>query len=113
MKFNKQLLTMGVLAILATPFVAFSTATASPLLDTDVFSAIDGETDYSNSGQRTNFNMSVMNTGSLHSVLRGVDGEYDSTAIESMRTNYSLSPSKLDSSSVDSVLSGVDGEYFE
>lgn len=117
MKLNKQQLAMGVFTLLSTPFIAFSIATASPILDSDVFSAIDGETDYSNSEQSADFDMTTNTSESLTYVLQGVDGEYDDVMLHSIKVNYSPShspsESNVNTSPFDDILSGVDGEYFE
>jgi len=117
MKFKKQLLLMaGAFAMLT----ATSVATASPLLDEEIFSAIDGETEYfhdtashPNSASRVNFDMGESNTDLLHNVLSTIDGEYDFTSNDTMRVNYSM-PDKSEAIEFeDSILSGVDGEYLE
>jgi len=117
MKLNKQRLAMGVFTLLSTPFIAFSIATASPIFESDIFSAIDGETDYSNSAQSTDFDMTANTSESLTHVLQGVDGEYDDAMLHSIKVNYSPSHSSLkpsvNTSPLDDILSSLDGEYFE
>jgi hypothetical protein len=106
--------------LLLTGIFTLAAATAQPMTDNEIFSAIDGEYDHVADGmlrldatQRVNFAISGQHSNLLDNVLSGIDSEYDNSSREGMRVNYSMSSLQAGESNVvlDEVLSGVDAEY--